>query len=67
VPNARSVNPVTGTNWEGTGVEPDIAVPSERAFSVAYRMALEHVLAASTSPTVRDQARAAMADLQEKP
>jgi len=65
VPNARSVNPVTGTNWEGTGVEPDIAVPSEKAFDVAYRKALEHVLATSPSPTVRDQARAALAGIPE--
>ncbi|MGG2463433.1 hypothetical protein ACO0M4_27110 [Streptomyces sp. RGM 3693] len=26
VPTARSINSVTGTNWEGVGVEPDLAV-----------------------------------------
>jgi hypothetical protein len=26
VPHARSVNPITGTNWEGTGVVPDVQV-----------------------------------------
>jgi hypothetical protein len=26
IPFARSVNPVTGTNWQGTGVVPDVAV-----------------------------------------
>jgi hypothetical protein len=31
VPFARSVKPVTGTNWEGTGVVPDVAVPAEEA------------------------------------
>jgi hypothetical protein len=45
VPFARSVNPVTGTNWEGTGVVPDIAVPADRACDVAYGLALRHVLA----------------------
>lgn len=37
IPNARAVNPVTGTNWEGVGVEPDVAVSAEEAFDVAYR------------------------------
>ena len=39
VPNARPVNPVTGTNWEGSGVEPDIAVPAYTALEVALRRA----------------------------
>jgi C-terminal processing protease CtpA/Prc len=62
VPIARSVNPVTGTNWEGTGVEPDIAVPAEEAFAVAYRNALRHVLTTSTSPAVLAEARTALAE-----
>lgn len=60
VPNARSVNPVTGTNWEGTGVTPDIASSSEEALQVAYRRALEHVLTTPTSHAVLDEARAAL-------
>lgn len=39
VPYARAVNPVTGTNWEGSGVEPDIAVPAVTALEVAMRRA----------------------------
>jgi hypothetical protein len=38
---ARAVHPVTGGNWEGTGVTPDVAVPAAEARSVAYRLALE--------------------------
>jgi C-terminal processing protease CtpA/Prc len=37
VPHARSINPSTGGNWEGTGIVPDVAVPAEAAFDVAYR------------------------------
>lgn len=40
VPYARSINPVTGGDWEGTGVVPDIAVPAADAFDVAYQNAL---------------------------
>jgi hypothetical protein len=35
VPVARSVNAVTGTNWEGTGVVPDDACAAEEALSRA--------------------------------
>jgi len=65
VPIARSINPVTGTNWEGTGVTPDIAVQADRAFDVAYRKALEHVLETATRSTVQTEARAALAELPE--
>jgi hypothetical protein len=33
VPMARSVNAVTGTNWEGVGVVPDVACPADEALS----------------------------------
>ena len=44
IPVARGVSPVTGTNWEGTGVTPDIEVPAGDALRVAYQRALTHVL-----------------------
>jgi hypothetical protein len=64
IPFARSVNPVTGTNWEGTGVTPDVAVPEAEACDVAYAKALRHVLAAAdVPPPVKDEAREALARL----
>ncbi len=41
VPTGKAINPVTGTNWEGVGVEPDINVDSEKALEVAHEMAIE--------------------------
>jgi C-terminal processing protease CtpA/Prc len=41
IPVGRAVNPVTGTNWQGIGVMPDVAVPVEDAFEEAYRLARE--------------------------
>jgi len=35
VPTARSINPITGTNWEGVGVTPDIAVAADTALDAA--------------------------------
>jgi C-terminal processing protease CtpA/Prc len=35
VPSGRAINPVTGTNWEGTGVRPEIAVVADSAIAAA--------------------------------
>jgi hypothetical protein len=63
VPFARSVNPITGTNWEGTGVVPDVSVAAGEAYDVAYAMALRHVLSLDPPPPVREEATAALARL----
>ncbi|MHA2031077.1 MAG: S41 family peptidase, partial [Candidatus Kariarchaeaceae archaeon] len=39
IPTARAVNPITGTNWEGAGVIPDIVVPSEYALDTTIVLA----------------------------
>lgn len=35
VPSGRAINPITKSNWEGTGVRPEIAVPADSALSAA--------------------------------
>ena len=65
IPFARSINPVTGTNWEGTGVVPDVAVPEAQAYGVAYGKALRHVLDLDdVPPPIADQARDTLAGLE---
>ena len=41
VPFARAINPISKTNWEGTGVEPDIKVPAADALTTAQKLAHE--------------------------
>jgi hypothetical protein len=41
VPTGRAINPITKTNWEGTGVEPDVAVAADQALDKARELALE--------------------------
>jgi len=68
IPFARSINPVTGTNWQGTGVVPDVAVPEEQAYDVAYASALRHVLDLDDVPApIADEARATLAGLAPAP
>jgi retinol-binding protein 3 len=43
VPFARAVNPITKTDWEGTGIEPDVKVEASQALDVATRLALERI------------------------
>ncbi|MBO0869657.1 MAG: S41 family peptidase [Micromonosporaceae bacterium] len=39
IPVARSVHAISGTNWEGVGVAPDVEVPAEQAYDTAYGLA----------------------------
>ncbi|SFW51586.1 S41 family peptidase [Amycolatopsis australiensis] len=60
---ARSFDPETGENWEGTGVRPDIPVVADQAFDTAYELALKHVLElGDTGPRrlVAEEARQAL-------
>jgi hypothetical protein len=41
VPFARAINPYSKTNWEGTGVEPDVKVPASEALTTALRLISE--------------------------
>ena len=53
---AVAVNPVTGGNWEGTGVAPDIRTTADRARDTAYERALRDVVTAggATAAEARD-------------
>ena len=50
LPFGRAINPITGTNWEGTGVEPHTSVPAQDALEVAHREALEQLAETADSP-----------------
>jgi C-terminal processing protease CtpA/Prc len=45
-----SISPITKTNWEGTGVTPDIKTSADAALSVAHMHALEVLLEKETDP-----------------
>jgi len=48
LPFGRAINPITGTNWEGTGITPDIEVPQEKALQTAHKEALKKLLGKTT-------------------
>ena len=61
IPLGRSVNPYTKTNWEGTGVVPDVATDAPAALLAAYTQAL------ATPKDAFDEAAAARADALKDP
>jgi hypothetical protein len=38
IPFAKAVNPITKGDWEGTGVQPDIAAPADQALAVTLKL-----------------------------
>lgn len=44
VPSGRPINPVSGTGWQGVGVQPDIEAPVENALHIAHVHALETLI-----------------------
>jgi C-terminal processing protease CtpA/Prc len=44
VPMGRAINPVTKTNWEGTGVKPDVEVAADKALETAHQLAVKKLL-----------------------
>ena len=73
IPVGRAINPVTGGNWERSGVTPDVAVPAEQALTAAYRLALAAVIerlgAADSGPlgALLEEAREALDELNGAP
>jgi hypothetical protein len=49
VPFARAINPITKTDWEGTGVAPDVAVKAAGALETAQKLATEKIQADNAS------------------
>jgi peptidase S41-like protein len=44
IPTGRAINPVTKTNWEGTGVKPDVSVSADKALETAHQLAVKNLL-----------------------
>jgi retinol-binding protein 3 len=55
LPFGRAINPITGTNWEGSGVEPHLRVDASAALDVAHREALRALEEKATDPAARAQ------------
>lgn len=50
IPNRRTVNAVTGADWEGKGVQPDVRVDEAQALQTAQALAAKAIAAAPLNP-----------------
>jgi retinol-binding protein 3 len=44
VPGGRAINPITKTDWEGTGVKPDVPTTADAALEKAHALAIQTLL-----------------------
>ncbi|WP_312089594.1 S41 family peptidase, partial [Chryseobacterium sp.] len=54
IPNCRPINPVTKTNWEGTGVTPDIEILEKDVLLQTQIFALQELGKSTTNKKVKD-------------
>ncbi len=66
IPYGRAINPITGTNWEGTGIEPDLACPAESALDVAYAEALKRAAERAPNEARRTELHWTMEEAQAR-
>lgn len=64
VPGGRAVNPISKTNWEGTGVEPDVKVRADDALRTAQLLALRDMLSMAPDDERRRALQARVAELE---
>ena len=62
VPSGIVTHPLTKGNWNGKGVEPDVAVPAGDALTEAYRRALAVAKPTVMTPKSIDERKKAIAD-----
>lgn len=67
IPYGRAINPITKTNWEGVGVEPDIKIAPIQALHTAHKLALKELVSKTTDPGWKENLTAALAELEENP
>jgi hypothetical protein len=67
VPTGRAINPITKTNWEGTGVKPDVAVPADEALEKAHELAVKKILANAKDDETRRMIHMDVDRNREKP
>ncbi len=55
IPIGRAINPVTKTNWEGVGIEPDVKTTREDALATGHLLALQKVASKTGDESWRRQ------------
>jgi len=60
------INPITKTNWEGTGVEPDVKVSKEKALKTAHLMAVNKIAEKTSDVQLKNAMKQLIVQLQNE-
>jgi hypothetical protein len=66
IPTGRAINPITKTNWEGTGVEPDVKVPADQALKVAHLASVRKAIEKTTDEDIKGALKRLADNLQSE-
>lgn len=66
VPFARAVNPVTRSNWERAGVQPDVKIEAGKALAMAHKLALEKIVTRAADPRLKNGIRDQLMRLEKE-
>jgi len=67
VPTGRAINPITKTDWEGTGVKPDVAVPADKALERAHELAIQKLSKSAKDDETRQRIQMDVEHSHERP
>ena len=67
ISHGRAVNPITKTNWEGVGVEPDVKTSADDALKTAHVSALNNLIAKETDPDRKPSLERALQQAKDAP
>ena len=66
VPTGRAINPISKTNWEGTGVKPDVEVPADQALKVAHIAVMNKIVAKVSDPERQQAIKRAITNVEKE-
>jgi hypothetical protein len=66
LPVGRAINPITKTNWEGVGVQPDTVVLSKLALNKAHLMALNQGITVTTNQLWKEELHRLVAEVEKE-
>ena len=67
IATGRAINPVSKTNWEGVGVEPDVKTSADEALKTAHVLALEKLQAKNTDAELKGMYERALEQARNQP
>ncbi|MFY7839010.1 MAG: S41 family peptidase [Lacibacter sp.] len=62
LPIGRAINPITKTNWEGAGVQPDTLIQSRLALHKAHLLAMQQSMQTTTNAQWKDELKRLIAE-----